>query len=100
MMPPIVLASSLTLTGGNDTIDGGPGIDPAGEPSAFTCLNVQSAGNTIRNMLFTDCNVAIDLSLVASDNNVIGPGNTLFDNNFAISISNGANGNSVVGNKI
>ncbi len=95
------------LTGGGDTIDGTGAsvlIDTTGETgvtTVFNCLNVSSAGNTVKGLQMTDCAVALSLNLNVSDNNVIGPSNLLYDNVEAIRIgASGASGNSIVGNKI
>src|SRR3990172_5905183 len=101
----IPIASVLpSLSGGGDSIDGSGAtviIDSTDEGRGFNCLNVPSAGNTIKGLQFTDCASAILINDVVSDNNIIGPGNTFFDNNTGINISiAGATGNTIIGNKI
>ena len=101
----ITINSALTLAGaGGDTIDGiGTGviIDAIGESATFDCLDLDSPNNTVQGLQFTDCLRAIDMSQPASDNNTIGPGNTMFDNSFGVAIrTSDATSNVIIGNKI
>lgn len=92
-----------SMTGGGDTIDGtGSGITVQGnENQTHSCLVISSSANSVRGLMFTDCNSAILLDNNNSDNNTIGPGNTFFDTNSAISVFvSDAGGNTIVGNKI
>jgi len=99
----IALGTNLpAITEGGDTIDGsatGEVIQGA-EARTFSCIIIFSAGNTIKGLTITDCLRAIELSADASDNNTIGPGNTLFDNGSGIFATTPAAGNTIIGNKI
>ncbi|HEU4758898.1 MAG TPA: hypothetical protein VFT91_02835, partial [Dehalococcoidia bacterium] len=101
----IAVASVLpALTGGSDTIDGTSAtviIDSTDEGRGFNCLRIGSAGNTVKRLQFTDCNAAVLMNTGASDNNTIGPDNTMFDNESGVGISvSTATGNTMIGNKI
>jgi hypothetical protein len=97
----INLGSALpAMTGGSDTIDGsGAGVivETASEPAAFVCLNVNSDGNTVKGIHFSDCLSGIQVSVGASGN-VIGPANTVYDNTTGILLA--GDNNTVAGNKI
>jgi hypothetical protein len=93
-----------SLSGGGDTIDGtGSGviIKTNLEAPNFGCFLVTSTGNTMKGLELTDCQIAISLDSSNSKNNVIGPGNVIYDNVLGIAISNpGATGNTIAGNKL
>ena len=102
----IIIADPLpALSGGDDTIDGGATrsvlVDGTNETPTFPCLTVASAANVITNLQFTDCIAGILLNNSLSDNNVLGPGNVIFDNSFGIQTSvASATGNLIKGNFI
>ena len=99
----IVIASALpALTDGGDTIDGtGASIVfiQAADARAYNCLVINSAGNTVKGLQLTDCAGGINLQ-AAADNNTIGPGNVMFDNDIGVIAFSGAEGNTIIGNKI
>ena len=102
----IIIADPLAaLSGGGDTIDGGAtrSVLVAGinETPTFACLTVASDANVITNLQVTDCTAGILLNNPSSDNNVLGPGNVIFDNTFGIQTTAGnATGNVIKGNFI
>ena len=55
----------------------------------------------VKGLQFTDCLRAIEMAEPTSDNNTVGPGNTMFDNGTGVAIrTSGASGNVIIGNKI
>jgi CSLREA domain-containing protein len=89
-----------TLVGGNDVIDAtgrGVRIDGTGNPSAFNCLTIDSAFNTVKGLHLTDCAYGIYI-VVDGAANTIGPGNTLNHNTNGIGV--GGHQNTIKGNKI
>jgi len=99
----IAIGTSLpAMTVGNDTIDGTATAEviQGAEDRSFSCITISSASNTIKGLTVTDCQRAIGLTATASDNNTIGPGNTLFDNGIGIFTTSSATGNTIIGNKI
>jgi hypothetical protein len=96
----ITIASTLpNLTGGSDIIDGtGAGVIIATSVfQSFSCLDVASDGNRIANLQISQCTDAIEL-LGTADNNTIGPGNVLFQNDTGVTVF--GSGNVIRGNKV
>jgi hypothetical protein len=92
------------LTAGNEVIDAvtpSRGVIVQGNVGhTLTCVDLASAGNTVRGLRLTDCQVAIRLLPPSGDNNTVGPGNVITDSTTGITTGSGASGNSIVGNKI